>query len=99
MTSNNPSLENVNINADKKSGEILFICSQDIEKNEIMTSSKGHNSVTMSKKNTGNNPNADLVNIYPYIKFGEILSIFSQDIERKRNSGISQRQLCEKNDA
>ena len=47
----------------------------------------------------GNNLNADLVNIYPHIKFDEILSIFSQDIERKRNSGISQRQLCEENDA
>ena len=66
---------------------------------KILTSSKGHNSETNKQKMKGNNLNADLVNIYPHIKFDEILSIFSQDIERKRNSGISQRQLCEENDA
>ena len=34
MTSNNPDLDLVNINTDKKSGEILFICSQDIERKQ-----------------------------------------------------------------
>ena len=29
-----------------KFGEILSICSQDIEQNEILKSNKGHNSVT-----------------------------------------------------
>ena len=57
--------------------------------NKILTSIKGHNSVTNLQKITGNNPNLDVVNINAYIQFGEILYICSQDIERKRNSDIN----------
>ena len=85
MTSNNPNLDLVNINADKKNWvKFCSIVLKILNRNEILTSSKGHNVVTNKQKMTGNNPNADLVNIYQYIKFGEILSICSQDIERKR---------------
>ena len=33
MTANNPNVDLVNMNADIKFGEILLICSQDIERN------------------------------------------------------------------
>ena len=58
--------------------------------NEILTSVKGHNSVTDKRKMMRINPNIDLVNINAYIKFCEILSTCSQDIERKRNSDVNQ---------
>ena len=58
--------------------------------NEILTSIKGHNSVTKLREKTGNNPNLDLVNINAYTKFGKIVCICSQDIERKRESDINQ---------
>ena len=73
-----------------KFGQILSICSQDIERNEILTSFKGRNSVTNVQKNTVNNLNLDLVNMNVYTKFGKILYFCSQDIERKRNSDIYQ---------
>ena len=60
-------------------------------RNEILTSIKGHNSVTNKKNITGNNPNLDIVNRHAYTKFGEILSICSQDVERKRIFGLNQR--------
>ena len=58
--------------------------------NEILTSVKGHNSVTNLKKMTSNHPNLDLVNINAFTKFSQILSIRSQDIEQKQISEISQ---------
>ena len=61
-----------------------------LTRNKILTSIKGHNSVTNLQKMTGNNPNLDLVNINAHIKFDQILYICSQDIELKRNSEIYQ---------
>ena len=58
--------------------------------NEILTSSKGSNSVKILQKMTGNNPKLDLVNVDVHTKFGLILSIRSQDNERKRNSDVKQ---------
>ena len=58
--------------------------------NEILTSIKGHNSVTNLRNLPLYNPNLDLVNANVYTNFGLILSIGSQDIERKRNSDINQ---------
>ena len=58
--------------------------------NEILTSTKGHNSVQILRKMTGNNLKLDHVNVDVHIKFGQILSISSRDIERKRNSGVNQ---------
>ena len=57
--------------------------------NEILTSTKGHNSVINLRNLTRNNTNLDLVNINAYAKFGQIPSMYSQDIERKRNSDIN----------
>ena len=57
--------------------------------NEILTSSKGRNSVKILRKMTGNNPKLDLVNDDMHTKFGRILSIRSQDIEQKRNSDVN----------
>ena len=45
LTGNSPNLDLVNINAYIKFGEILSICSQDIERKQNLTSIKGHNSV------------------------------------------------------
>ena len=56
----------------------------------ILTSIKGHNSVTKKQKITANNPNLDLVIFHAHTKFGEILSICSQDIERKPNLGVNE---------
>ena len=58
--------------------------------NVILTSIKGHNSLTNFRKMTASNPNEYLVSLNSYIKFGEIRSIFSQDIERKQNFGVNQ---------
>ena len=58
--------------------------------NIILTSIKGHNSLTNLRKMTANNPNVDLVSINSYIKFGQKLSICSKYIERKRNVGVNQ---------
>ena len=90
MTGNNPKLDLVNDDVHTKFGPILSICSQDIERKEILTSIKGHNSVKILRKMTGNNPKLDLVNVDVHKKFGRILSMRSQDIERKRNSDVNQ---------
>ena len=73
------------MNAYIKFGDILPICSQDIEQNQNFGINKGHNSGTNVRKMTSNNSKLDLINMNAYIKFGEILLICSQDIERKRN--------------
>ena len=87
MTGNNPKLDLVNVHT--KFGRILSIRSQDIERNEILESIKGHNSVKILRKMTGNNPKLDHVNVDVHTKFGRIMSIRSQDIERKRNSDVN----------
>ena len=69
-------------------GEILSICSQDIEWKRNFGVNKVHNSVT-NVRNDVYIPKLDLVNMNAYIKFGEILSICSQDIEQKRNFGVN----------
>ena len=66
MSGNNPNLDFVNINA-YKLGEILSICSQILSVNEILTSIKGHDSVTNLRNVMRNNPNLDLVNVIAYI--------------------------------
>ena len=78
MTGNNPNPDLVNINAHTKFGEVLSICSKDIERKRSLAYIKGNNSATNLRKMTGNNPNLYLVNIYAYTKFGEIHSICSK---------------------
>ena len=58
--------------------------------NVILTSIKGHNSLTNLRKMTANNPKVELVSLNSYIKFGENLSICSKDIEQKQNFGVNQ---------
>ena len=79
MMGNNPKLDLVNVDAHKKVGQILSICSQGIERNEILTSIKGNNSVKSLQKLTGNNPklHVDLVNVDKHTNFGHIY-IFCQ---------------------
>ena len=83
MTGDNPKLDLVNVDVHTKFGQILSIGSQDIERNKILTSIKGRNSIKILRKMTGNNPELDHVNVDEHTKFGQILSIRSQDIERK----------------
>ena len=90
MTGNNPNLDLVNMNAYTKFGEILSICSPDIEQKGNSDKSRAINLLQKKQIITGNNHKLALVNINAYIKFGEILSICSQDIEWKRNSDINE---------
>ena len=90
MMGNNPKLDLVNVDVHTKFGQILSIRSQDIERNKILMSIKGCNSVKILQKMTGNNPKLDLINADVHTKFGQILSIGSQDIERKQNSDVNQ---------
>ena len=66
MTCNNPRLDLVNMNAHIKFGEILSICSIDIERKRNF----GVNQGTNVRKMTCNNPRLDLINMKAYIKFG-----------------------------
>ena len=79
VTGNSPNFDVVNINAYIKFGEILSICSQDIERKQNLTSIKGHNSIKNLQKLTGNNPKLHFVIINAHTKFGWILSISSLD--------------------
>ena len=58
--------------------------------NEILTSTKGYNSVANVQTIVFYNPNLDVINVNKYTNFGYILSIGSQDIEWKRSSDINQ---------
>ena len=58
--------------------------------NEILTSIKGCNSVTILRKMTGDSPKLDHVNVDVHTKFSQIVSISSRDIERKQSSDVNQ---------
>ena len=60
-----------------------------LNKNWILTSIKGHNSVALGNM-TIYNPNVDFVNDNVYTKFGLNKSIRSQDIEKKLNYVVNQ---------
>ena len=53
--------------------------------NEILTITKGHNTVVNFRKLTCLNPNLDLVKVNTYAKIDPIPSIRLLDIEQKRN--------------
>ena len=76
------------IKAYTKFGQILSICSKDVDGNEILTSIKGHNTIINKQNTTDNNPNQDLVNKNAYIKFGGFLSIFSQNMVLEQDTFI-----------
>ena len=59
-------------------------------KNQLLASIKGRNSVASLRKTTIYNTNIDFVNDDVYTKFGHILSIRSQDIEQKPNYDVNQ---------
>ena len=64
---------------------VLKILSRNEILNVVLTSIKGHNSITNARKMMCSNPNLDLVNINASTQFGETISISSQHIKRKRN--------------
>ena len=90
ITGSNPKLDIVNVYVHIKFGQILSICSQDIERKQYLTSIKGRNSVKILRKMTGNSPKLDLVNADVNTKFGQNLSIHSPDIEQNQNSDVNQ---------
>ena len=61
-----------------------------LKKNQILTPTKGRNSVANLRKTKIYNTNVDPVNDNVYTKFGHNLSIHSQDIEQKPNSDVNQ---------
>ena len=61
-----------------------------LNKNRILTSIKGHNSVAKLRKMRIYKSNVDLVNDNVYTKFGLNKSIRSQNIEQKLNSDVNQ---------
>ena len=71
---NSPKLDIVNINSYIKFGEILSICSQDIERKQNSGVNQGPIFWYKCAKIMCNNPNLDLVNMNAYIKFDENLS-------------------------
>ena len=61
-----------------------------LNKNEILTSIKGRNSVANLRKTKIYSTNLDLVTDNVYTNFALILSIRSQDIEQKPNFDVNQ---------
>ena len=61
--------------------ELYLLVLKILSGNEILTSVKRHNFVTIVQIMICNNPNLDLVNINAYIKFGKILFVGSQGIK------------------
>ena len=85
MKCNSPNLDLVNMNAHIKFGEIMSICSQDIEREtKFWQKSRAITLVQKFGKMTCNNPILGLVNMNTYIKFCEIMSICYQDNKRKQ---------------
>ena len=80
MTVYNYNLDLVNMKAYIKFGEILSICSKDIEWKQTSDINQGTNSERNVQKMRSKNTNLYLVNMNAYIKFGEILLICFQDI-------------------
>ena len=61
-----------------------------LSKNQILTSTKGRNSVANLRKTKIYNTNLDLVTDIVYTTFSLILSIRSQEIEEKANFDVNQ---------
>ena len=94
----NPKLDFVNINAYIEFGEILSICSQEIEWK--LNSRVNQGPLFWYKCVNNDVPQSQLRSCHmnEYIKFGDILSICSQDIERnfflRRSRAITLVQMC-----
>ena len=69
LTLYNPNLDTINVNVYTKSGYILSIGSQDIERKRNFEI-KGRNSVANLQNLTLYNSNVDLINVNVYTKFG-----------------------------
>ena len=77
MTGNNPKLDLNNVDVHINFGQILSICSRDIEQKRNSDVIKGHNSVKILRNTKGNIYKGDVVNVDVHTKFGQILSICS----------------------
>ena len=68
------------------------MCQLVLQKNQILTSIKGRNSVANLPKTKIYNTYVELVNDNVNTKFGLNLNLRSQDIEQKSNSDVNQGQ-------
>ena len=74
MMGNNPRLDLVNIDVHTKFGQILSICSQDIEWKQNSDVNQGPLLCqNFAINDSCNNPKLDLVNVDVHTKFGQIL--------------------------
>ena len=79
MTGNNPKLDLINVDAHKKIGQILTICSQGFEQKQNSDINQGPKLCQkFAKKTTGNNLKLDLVNIDAYKIWSDSVSSFSR---------------------
>ena len=88
----NTNIDLVNDDVYSKFIYILFcqLVLKTLDKNRILISIKGRNSVANLRKTKIYNTNIDLVNDHVFTKVGLILSIRSQNIEQKPNSDVNQ---------
>ena len=92
MTGNNPKVDVVNVDVHTKFGQILSICSRDIERKQTvhgMTEPRNHGTTEGQGESriaplfqsgaimTCNNHKLDLVSVDVHTEFGQILSICS----------------------
>ena len=74
MTGNNPKLDLVNVDVHTKFGQILSICSQDIERKQNLGNNEGPPKGSNSSANLGKltciYTLVDIVNIDAYAKYG-----------------------------
>ena len=77
MMCNNPKLDLFNVDAHKKIGQSLSICSQGIERTRNSEVNQGLKLCQKFEKMIGNNPKLDLVSVDVHTNFGQILKILS----------------------
>ena len=70
--------------------EIHHFVYSTLNRNEILTLIKGHNSVINLRKPQCNNPNQEFADVNAYAKFCHISSIHSHDIAQERISDFIQ---------
>ena len=77
-TDNNLKLDIVNVDVHTKFGQILLICSQDIDQKQIQTSIKCHNSIKILHNIYGYNPKLGFVNVDVHTKWSDSVYSFSR---------------------
>ena len=66
----NPNIDLINDNVHTKIGQILSTVLKILSGNEILTPTKGYNSVANMQKNSALQSNLDVINVNVYTNFG-----------------------------